>query len=58
MQRTKSLMIRLYAEHCGRTLEEVERALDRDNFMSAEEAVEWGLIDRILHNRPLSENNR
>jgi ATP-dependent Clp protease protease subunit len=37
----------LYAKHCGRTVEEVERALDRDNFMSAEEALAWGLVDRV-----------
>lgn len=51
IQRTKHRMTRLYAEHCGRTYEEVERALDRDRFMTAEEALEWGLIDRILHVR-------
>ncbi|STQ45068.1 ATP-dependent Clp protease proteolytic subunit [Ewingella americana] len=56
MQRTKSLMIKLYAEHCGRTTEEVERALDRDNFMTAEQAAEWGLIDRVLHHRQPAEN--
>ncbi|SDG11219.1 ATP-dependent Clp protease proteolytic subunit [Thalassobaculum litoreum] len=48
MQRTKRRMIRLYAEHCGRSEEEVERTLDRDRFMTAEEAVEWGLIDRVV----------
>ena len=37
----------LYAKHCGRTLEEVEEALDRDTFMSAEEALAWGLVDRV-----------
>jgi len=37
----------LYAKHCGRTVEEVEEALDRDNFMSAEEALAWGLVDRV-----------
>lgn len=56
MQRTKSLMIKLYAEHCGRTIEEVERALDRDNFMTAEQAAEWGLIDRVLYHRKPEEN--
>ncbi len=45
---TKRRMTRLYAEHCGRSYEEVERALDRDRFMTAEEALTWGLIDRIL----------
>jgi ATP-dependent Clp protease protease subunit len=51
MQRTKHRMTRLYAEHCGRTYEEVERTLDRDRFMTAEEGLEWGLIDRIIHER-------
>jgi len=37
----------IYAKHCGRTVEEVEKALDRDNFMSAEEALAWGLVDKI-----------
>jgi ATP-dependent Clp protease protease subunit len=48
IQKTKQHMTRLYAKHCGRTYEEVERALDRDRFMTAEEALTWGLIDRIL----------
>ena len=51
MLKVKRRMIRLYAEHCGRTIEEVEKTLDRDRFMSAEEALEWGLIDRILTER-------
>ena len=51
MQRTKDRVIRVYAEHCGRSYEEVERTLDRDRYMSAEEALEWGLIDRILTRR-------
>jgi ATP-dependent Clp protease protease subunit len=46
--RTKQRMTRLYAEHCGRSYEEFERAMDRDRFMTAEEALEWGLVDRIL----------
>ncbi|GAB2941065.1 ATP-dependent Clp protease proteolytic subunit [Hafnia psychrotolerans] len=51
MQLTKSRITALYAQHCGRTNEEAERALDRDNFMTAEQALEWGLIDRILTRR-------
>lgn len=51
IQRTKQRMTRLYAQHCSRTYEEVERALDRDRFMTAEEALEWGLVDRILQAR-------
>jgi ATP-dependent Clp protease protease subunit len=49
--RTKQRMTRLYAKHCGRSYEEFEQAMDRDRFMTAEEALEWGLIDRILINR-------
>ena len=55
MQKTKRRMIRLYAEHCGRSEEEVERTLDRDHFMTAEEALEWGLIDRILQERDVED---
>ncbi|MBC2884513.1 ATP-dependent Clp protease proteolytic subunit [Ochrobactrum sp. CM-21-5] len=55
VQRTKWRMTRLYAEHCGRTYEEAERALDRDNFMTAEEGLEWGLVDRILERREVAE---
>ncbi len=50
-RKTKERMIRLYAEHCGRTYAEVERDLDRDRFMTAQEALDWGLIDRVLHVR-------
>jgi ATP-dependent Clp protease protease subunit len=49
--RTKQRMTRLYAEHCGRSYADFERAMDRDRFMTAEEALEWGLIDRILEVR-------
>ncbi len=48
MRKTKHKVIEFYARHCGRTYEEVERKLDRDCFMDAQEALEWGLIDSIL----------
>ncbi|QJW56228.1 ATP-dependent Clp protease proteolytic subunit [Serratia plymuthica] len=51
MRRTKDLVTRLYAEHCGHSAEEVEQVLDRDRFMTADEAVEWGLVDRVLVRR-------
>ncbi len=47
----KHRMNEIYVEHTGRTLDEVERALDRDRFMSPQEAKEFGLIDEILENR-------
>jgi ATP-dependent Clp protease protease subunit len=54
MRKTKQRITSLYARHCGRTYEEVERTLDRDHFMSAEEALEWGLIDRVLSERDVA----
>ncbi|AYZ32631.1 ATP-dependent Clp protease proteolytic subunit [Serratia sp. FDAARGOS_506] len=51
MKRTKDTVIRLYAKHCGRGYEEVERVLDRDRFMTADEAAAWGLIDKVLRER-------
>ncbi|TWT09395.1 ATP-dependent Clp protease proteolytic subunit [Reyranella sp. CPCC 100927] len=47
IQKTKRRLQRLYAKHCGRTYDEVEQALDRDNFMTAEEARDWGLVDQV-----------
>jgi ATP-dependent Clp protease protease subunit len=45
--RTKRRLNEIYARHCGRTYDEVERTLDRDHFMSAEEARAWGLVDHV-----------
>ncbi|REC55638.1 ATP-dependent Clp protease proteolytic subunit [Rhodosalinus sediminis] len=41
----------IYVHHTGQTLEAVEAALERDKFMSPEDAKEWGLIDEIVENR-------
>jgi ATP-dependent Clp protease protease subunit len=49
--KTKRRMTELYAKHCGRSYEEAERTLDRDYFMSAEEAKAWGLVDHIYDTR-------
>ena len=53
--KTKRRLNELYAKHCGRSYEEVERTLDRDHFMSAEEAKEWGIVDHIYDSRAASE---
>ena len=47
----KEKLNRLMAKHCGRDVADLERDTDRDNFMSAEEAKEYGLIDQVLENR-------
>ena len=41
----------LLAKHCDRDLADLERDTDRDNYMSADEAKEYGLIDQVLENR-------
>jgi ATP-dependent Clp protease protease subunit len=49
--RLKRLTNEIYARHCGRTHEEVEKALERDRFMAPEEARTWGLIDHVYSGR-------
>ena len=50
----KQKIVRYYAELCGQPTEKVEADLDRDNFLGAEEALEYGLIDRIVQRAPSS----
>jgi len=42
----------IYVQHTGQPYEAVERALERDNFMTAEAAQEFGLIDQVIAKRP------
>jgi ATP-dependent Clp protease protease subunit len=46
--RLKKQLNQRMAEHCGKTEEEVKDACERDNFMTPEQALDFGLIDRIL----------
>jgi len=41
----------IMARHTGQSIEQIEKDLERDNFMSAEQAVEYGLIDTVLVQR-------
>jgi len=47
----KDRLNNIYVKHCSQELSTVEAALDRDNFMTAEEAKDWGLIDEIVQKR-------
>jgi ATP-dependent Clp protease protease subunit len=47
----KERLNKIYVKHCGQSLKKVEAALDRDNFMTAEAAKEWGIIDQIVDKR-------
>ncbi|HSP08377.1 MAG TPA: ATP-dependent Clp protease proteolytic subunit [Candidatus Dormibacteraeota bacterium] len=50
--RQRDQIARIYAKHCGRPLEDVERAMERDFFMTPEQAKEWGLVDLIVEKNP------
>ena len=45
----------IYAKHTGQTVEAIEKALDRDTYMTAEEAKSFGLLDQVMTRRPESE---
>ena len=47
----KDRMNKILAENTGRDIAEIERDTDRDNFLSAEDALSYGLIDRIIKNK-------
>ena len=44
----KNRLNKIYAKHTGKSVEEISSALERDNFMTPEEAVDYGLIDRVV----------
>ena len=48
LQRTKDKMNRMLAENTGKSLEQVQQDTERDNFMNAQEALDYGLIDKII----------
>ena len=48
LQTIKTRMNTILAEHCGQSIETVTEACERDNFMTAEEAKAFGIIDRVL----------
>lgn len=50
--RIKQRLNEVYVKHTGRTLEEIEQRMERDNFMSAEEAKTFGLVDEVYEHRP------
>lgn len=51
MQKNKERLNRILAENTGRTMEEITRDTERDNFMTADEALRYGLIDQIMNKR-------
>ena len=51
----KHRLNQIYVKHCAQDIKRVENALDRDNFMTAEAAKEWGIIDEIVQKRDTDE---
>ncbi|OTA40718.1 MAG: ATP-dependent Clp protease proteolytic subunit, partial [Symbiobacterium thermophilum] len=49
--KTKQIMAEILAKHSGQTVERILADTERDRWMSAEEAVEYGLVDEVLHPR-------
>ena len=54
-QKIKDKLIEIYVKHTGRTAKQIEKDIERDNFMSPEEALEWGHIDEIVDRRSVPE---
>jgi ATP-dependent Clp protease protease subunit len=54
----RSKLNELYSRHTGKTIDQIEKDMDRDRFMSAEEAVEYGLIDKVIQNVADSGNGK
>ena len=51
LQRTRQRLNRLLAENTGKTAEEIAADTERDNYLSAREALAYGLIDKIIEKR-------
>lgn len=49
--KTRENLNRILAENTGKSIEEIARDTERDNFMSAEEAVEYGIVDKVISKR-------
>jgi ATP-dependent Clp protease, protease subunit len=54
--RTKQNLNEILYKHTGQTLEQIEADTDRDKFMSAKEAVEYGLVDHVLERLPANQS--
>ena len=51
MRKTKKLLNEIYVKHTGQNYETIERTLDRDRYMTADEARDFGLIDHVYEKR-------
>ena len=49
--RTRDMLNKILSENTGKPIEQIEKDTDRDNFMTAEQALAYGLVDKVLTNR-------
>ncbi len=52
--RIRTRLNNLYAQYTGKPLKEIEKAMDRDTFMEADEAKAFGLVDQVFDKRPMT----
>ena len=52
---TRSRLNEIYVKHTGQKLDKIEKAMERDNFMTPEEALSFGLIDEVVEKRPTDQ---
>lgn len=57
-QKVKDTLNQIYVRHTGQDLEAVKETLERDTFMSPQEAKDWGHIDEIVENRPKDDDGK
>ena len=50
--KTKAMLNQILAENTGKPIDVIERDTDRDNYMTAQEAMEYGLVDKVISKRP------
>lgn len=55
--KTKKLLTELYSQHTGQAYDILDRAMDRDNYMNAEEAKKFGLVDHVVQGRKAKKEN-
>jgi ATP-dependent Clp protease protease subunit len=51
IQRTKDWLIHTLAKHTGKAVNEIEKDIERDNYLSANEALKYGIVDKVLNSR-------
>lgn len=58
MLRTRDNLYRIISKHSGKDVKTIKKDADRDNYMTAEEAVEYGLIDKVLERVPDTKEDK